>query len=46
MYIDMGGFALYTVGALVMLVLIDPFLALATSAPLLAMVLVMQRLRR
>lgn len=44
MYIDMGGFALYTVGALVMLVLIDPFLALATCAPLLAMVLVMQRL--
>lgn len=43
-WIDFAGFALYTVGALVMLILIDPLIALVTCAPLFAMALVMRRL--
>ena len=43
-WIDFAGFAFYTVGALVMLFLIDPLIALVTCAPLLVMVLVMRSL--
>lgn len=44
MWIDLGGIAVYTAGALTMLFLVDPRIATVTCAPLVAMALVMRRL--